>query len=93
MDPRIPGELADAIKARWAENYFRGERGDRMVVAGCKGRVEGFLQLLYGNEKTLVIDLIGVAKASRRRGLGRAMLAFAERYISGFSGFEWGPRP
>src|SRR5262245_54008643 len=33
LDPEIPPALADEIKARWAENFFRGQRGDGMVIA------------------------------------------------------------
>jgi hypothetical protein len=28
LDPYIDGAVADEIKAQWAANYFRGERGD-----------------------------------------------------------------
>jgi hypothetical protein len=31
-DPEIGPALGDAVKAAWAANFFRGERGDAMVV-------------------------------------------------------------
>jgi len=77
LDPQIPTGMADRIKASWARNYFSGERGDGMVVAESNSRVVGFLQLLWGQEDTLIIDLIGVAPESQGRGLGRAMICYA----------------
>jgi ribosomal protein S18 acetylase RimI-like enzyme len=77
LDPQVPIGLADRIKGLWARNYFSGERGDGMVVAESDGQVVGFLQLLWGQHDTLIIDLIGVAPESQGRGLGRAMICHA----------------
>jgi ribosomal protein S18 acetylase RimI-like enzyme len=76
LDPKIPNDVADRIKGDWAENYFRGARGDGMVVAELDGEVAGFLQLLWSGPK-LVIDLIAVAPHAARRGLARGMISFA----------------
>jgi ribosomal protein S18 acetylase RimI-like enzyme len=78
LDPYIPRHVADEIKAQWASNYFRGRRGDAIVVARSAGEVVGFLQLLL-TEDALVIDLIGVAEKGRRQGLAKAMIRFAEQ--------------
>jgi ribosomal protein S18 acetylase RimI-like enzyme len=83
LDPLIPGELADAIKAAWAVNYFEGKRGDGMVVAEHANRVVGFLQLLWSAPDHLVIDLVGVAPASQGRGIGRDMILYAARHGTG----------
>lgn len=77
LDPQVPAGVADQIKASWARNYFSGERGDGMIVAESNGQVVGFLQLLWGQEDTLIIDLIGVAPESQGQGLGRAMICYA----------------
>jgi ribosomal protein S18 acetylase RimI-like enzyme len=76
LDPAIPDALADRVKAEWASNWFRGVRGDGMVVAEEDGHVVGFLQLLWHRDR-LVIDLIAVASDNQGRGLARAMIRFA----------------
>lgn len=77
LDPDIPLSLADEIKARWAGNFFSGQRGDYMVVAECDGRVVGFLQLIAAADHVLMIDLIAVHPDSRGLGLAAAMIGFA----------------
>jgi ribosomal protein S18 acetylase RimI-like enzyme len=76
LDPAIPKSLANMVKASWAANFFKGQRGDGMVVAEHNGSVAGFLQLLWAGS-VLVIDLIAVAPQSARQGLARAMIGFA----------------
>lgn len=77
LDPQVPSGVADQIKTSWAENYFAGKRGDGMIVAESNGRVVGFLQLLWGQDDTLIIDLVGVAPESQGQGFGRAMICHA----------------
>jgi ribosomal protein S18 acetylase RimI-like enzyme len=83
LDPKIPRALADEIKARWAENFFHGRRGDAMVVAETGGKPAGFLQLLHADDGALVIDLIAVDSGQRGKGIGSAMIAWAADYVSG----------
>lgn len=83
LDPAFPVALAHRVKAEWAGNWFRGARGDGMIVAEDGGRVAGFLQLLWGRDDRLVIDLIAVDAASRGRGFARAMIGFAARTGTG----------
>ena len=85
LDPLIPSRIANQIKAKWAINYFNGNRGDNMVVALNKGEVVGFLQLLYNGEEELVIDLISVDKRSQSKGVARNMIAFAESNLKNFN--------
>ena len=54
-----------------------------MVVAETNGQVVGFLQLLWGQEDTLIIDLIGVAPENQGKGLGRAMICHAAMHGTG----------
>jgi ribosomal protein S18 acetylase RimI-like enzyme len=82
LDPAIPAALAHRIKSEWAGNWFRGARGDGMIVAEDAGRVAGFLQLLWRGER-LVIDLVAVDPASRARGLARAMIGCAAKRGTG----------
>jgi GNAT superfamily N-acetyltransferase len=77
QDPAFGRETADHIKASWAGNYYKGKRGDYMVVAVVDSRVVGFLQLLI-RQKDLVIDLIAVDEPYRRQGIACQMIEFAE---------------
>jgi ribosomal protein S18 acetylase RimI-like enzyme len=83
LDPRIDRAAADEIKAQWAGNFFRGARGDYMVVAGPPGGATAFLQLLSGADGVLTIDLIAVAASHRRQGLAGAMIRFAAHHCAG----------
>jgi ribosomal protein S18 acetylase RimI-like enzyme len=82
MDPLIGREAADRIKARWAGNYFSGQRGTHMVVALDGSTTAGFLLLIARGEE-LVIDLVGVLPSHQGRGIGRAMLDFAAARVEG----------
>jgi len=77
-DPQIASDKADDIKARWAGNFFKGARGDHMMVAETAGVVVGFLQVLAPGGGLLVIDLIAVAASHRGLGIATAMIAAAE---------------
>ncbi len=77
LDPQIPRGLADEIKAQWVGNYFRGQRGDYLVVAEQGGEVAGFLQLLKAEDDTLVIDLIAVVTEHREQGVAEEMIGYA----------------
>lgn len=76
-DPAIGHATASRLKAEWAGNYFRGARGDRMIVAEDGGHVCGFLQLLTAADGATVIDLIAVGPQNRGRGCARAMITLA----------------
>ena len=79
LDPLLPLGVANEIKGQWAANFFRGQRGDFMVVAEAEDQVVGFLQLLAAPESVLVIDLVAVAPQFRGQGLGAAMIRYAAR--------------
>lgn len=75
LDPKVDKIVANRIKKEWAGNYFKGERGDGMIVARYEGAVVGFLQYLY-RQGSLIIDLIAVAPPVARKGIGRKMIHF-----------------
>lgn len=78
LDPEIPDAVARAIKRDWVDNFFRGARGDRLLVADREGQVIGFLLVLDGTDAS-VIDLIAVATEARGHGAGTALVcALAE---------------
>lgn len=83
LDPLLPDDKANEIKASWAENFFFSGRGDGMVVSSIEGKIAGFLQLLYSGED-LIIDLIAVDKAFRRKGIASGMITYAQRSLKGF---------
>jgi len=83
QDPAFDRETADHIKASWAGNYYKGKRGDYMVVAVVDRRVVGFLQLL-ARQKDLVIDLIAVDEPHRRQGIACQMIEFAESHCGDY---------
>jgi ribosomal protein S18 acetylase RimI-like enzyme len=78
LDAFIPDEIANEIKSQWARNFFVGERGEQMVVAVIEDKVVGFAQLLFGENKNLVIDLIAVDRDQRRKGIAKDMITYAE---------------
>lgn len=77
LDTRIERTVANELKAQWAANFFRGQRGDFMIVAERDGVVCGFCQLLLqDNAKTLAIDLIAVDEYHRGTGAATALINF-----------------
>lgn len=76
LDPLISNHVADGLKAKWAGNYFSGERGDGMIVALKDTEVVGFLQY-FVSDRSLTIDLIAVSERHRGKGIGSAMIALA----------------
>jgi ribosomal protein S18 acetylase RimI-like enzyme len=76
LDPQIPAGVAHAVKRAWVESYFRGKRGEQLLVAVRGSEPVGFLAGLKTNDrgKTVrVIDLIGVSKSHQGHGIGRAL--------------------
>ena len=51
-----------------------------MIVAVGSGKLLGFLQIL-GPSPDLIIDLIGVLPENRSRGIGAAMIDYAEQNL------------
>ena len=76
-DPLIRAADANRIKEEWVANFFRGRRGEWMIVAEDGDRIDGFLQVLRRAGDTLVIDLIAVAERARGKGVASAMIEFA----------------
>jgi len=78
LDPEIPRDLADRIKAEWARSFFAGKRGQRMAVARIGGSLVGFLLLLEAPDGTLTIDLIATDADHRRTGVAQSLIAFVQ---------------
>lgn len=85
LDPSINKETADLVKKEWAGNFFKGLRGNWMVVAEVEGKVVGFLQLLKKSESVIIIDLIAVRTDMQGQGLAGSMISFANSKCLGTS--------
>ncbi len=80
LDPQIPSQISNNIKAKWIENFFLGKRADEMIVALVDGEIAGFVTLLHRGEEELVIDLIVVDEKRRRNGIASDMISYAESH-------------
>jgi GNAT superfamily N-acetyltransferase len=89
LDPKVPDEAAASIKAEWVGTFFKGQRGNWLVVDGPVGRPRGFLQLLRRHD-CLVVDLVAVDEPARGRGVLGSMLGFAARSCEGVARVEVG---
>jgi len=78
LDPNITKKLADNIKREWIDSYLKKRRGERLLIAEVDNQPIGFLALLSTgeNKTTGVIDLIGVAKNMRGRGVGKSLVKY-----------------
>jgi len=85
LDPLISDTIANAVKREWIANYFRKQRGERLLVAEVAGKPAGFLAILAtGNSnRTGIIDLIGVDRAYQKRGVGYRLVEFFTRDSQG----------
>ena len=83
QDPAIGQAVADEVKARWAENYFSGKRGQAMLLAIVEGRPVGFLQLLNPAVGQWVIDLIGVHSSQQGKGVAKSLIRYALATLPG----------
>lgn len=78
-DPHIPRKIADTIKQKWVENYFKGERGEGIILAEKDEKPVGFLAIAKTrvNDQTVrIIDLIGVHPAFQGTGAGTQMVNY-----------------
>ena len=78
LDPLISPEIANFVKREWAGNFFKGKRGEWMIVAEIEGKVVGFLQVLKTPD-SIVIDLIAVQGNAQGKGIASSMVSFANK--------------
>lgn len=77
QDEEISKITAHQIKTDWVSNYFKGKRGDNMIVAREKGSVIGFMLLMERS----IIDLIAVSSAHTGQGIASAMIDYANQHV------------
>ncbi len=85
LDVAIPNALADAVKARWADSFFAGRRGEALLVAVVEGAIVGFNLLIHAPDGVMVIDLIAVGGDYRGRGIAGDLIAAAESQAFAFT--------
>ena len=77
LDEKIPNKLANEIKYKWVENFFKGNRGDNMVVAIIDNNIVGFLLIIKKNE-SIIIDLIALDEKYHGKQIAEEMIKFTE---------------
>ena len=75
-DPNITDSIASKIKKEWVGNFFRGIRGNSMIVAKENNKLLGFLLSLKKYECETYIDLIAVNPMQRKLGIAKSMINF-----------------
>lgn len=78
-DPKIGPKIASRIREEWVGNFFRGVRGNSMVVYESSNAIEGFIQTFSKGDGILAIDLIATKLDHHRLGIGRAMMEFVDQ--------------
>ena len=82
-DPLIDQEKADALKARWTQNSFRGRADACLVIPDeATSTAAGFVLCMRKGEDA-VIDLIAVDPDHHGEGLGKALVAGALAHYRG----------
>ncbi len=80
MDPLFNNSIANRIKSKWVENYYNGERGDKLIVTSIDEKIVGFLLLIKDNQK-LIIDLIAVDSKYQGQKIASDMIIYAESLV------------
>ncbi len=82
LDPLISRTIADEIKTEWVRNFFKGKRGEKLILALDNNQIVGFLQVLRPQKNEIVIDLIATSQDHRRKGIASDMIAFTESHYA-----------
>lgn len=78
-DPEFTRATASKIKDEWVGNFFKGKRGDAMLIAEYNEQVAGFMILLYDAAKDeTIFDLMGVDLKFQGKGLAKQLLKSSE---------------
>ena len=86
-DPFFPTHVARLIKEAWVANFFKGLRGQAMIIAEIDNQTAGFIQVLLDSSRSLAtIDLIATSAQFRKRGVATSMIRWMiDHYSSTFS--------
>lgn len=81
-DPKFDAAIASKIKEEWVGNFFRGKRGNALLVAELDGKIAGFILLLVdAAKKETIIDLVGVHADFQGLGVGKKLISGAEQWF------------
>ncbi len=80
LDPFIKNSCANALKQKWVENFFLGNRGDKMIIAEYEKEPIAFLQLIQ-DANNLIIDMIAVSKLHQGKKIASSMIYFASKKL------------
>lgn len=72
-DNKISKKNAFLIKKKWIENYFKGQRANKMYIATYQDKIAGFLLLFINNNKAK-IDLINIKEKFRGKKIATSLL-------------------
>lgn len=75
QDLSLPLKFRNNYRKAWVENFYRGKRGDLIVVAHKKNIIMGFLLLIKKNDK-LRVDLIVTKKIYQKKGVASSMINY-----------------
>jgi len=79
-DPLISDSDANRIYAEWTRNYFKGERGDKLLLAKQGDEVVGYLLLIRSEVRNAwIIDLIAVSPDLQKGGIAEKLCRISER--------------
>jgi ribosomal protein S18 acetylase RimI-like enzyme len=76
LDDRISKKIANLIKKKWVENFYRGKRGNKMIAQFYKKKLTGFCLIKYIDKNSALIDLICIDKKYFNQGLGKNLVNY-----------------
>ena len=80
LDKKFPKKISKKMKIERIKNFFKGNRGDWMLIYKKKNKIYGFL-LAIKKKRSLVIDLIATDEKFRKQGVATSLLNFAKTKI------------
>jgi ribosomal protein S18 acetylase RimI-like enzyme len=82
QDKSLSLKFRNNYRKVWVENFFKGKRGNFLVVAHKKNIIMGFL-LLIEKKSELQIDLIVTKKSYQKKGVAASMINYANNVFLG----------
>ena len=76
LDKRLSVRKSNLVKKKTLENYFLGDRSDKIFVQFYKNKISGFCLLKYENINEVRIDLICIDKKFSKKGLATDLLKY-----------------
>ena len=90
QDPVLGADRAGRLKGEWVANFFRGRRGDALVVATDGDNITGFLLAMAADDDAIVIDLVAVDESCRGRRIAGALTRAVQKDFPRATGLRVG---